>query len=130
VVIPNECYTYLNASQGECGQYAGLQFKPDPEALPSTACRVDGVPEAQSLPETPRGHKDRAARAEAGGNNAGRQYPEVPTVFPLRTKEQRAAPIVPLIGTTRDRISAGKRMSRIAEVYPAMPRKPKVEIIL
>jgi hypothetical protein len=53
-----------------------------------------------------------------------------PPFFPYVQKNSAPPRSFPRIGMTRDRISAGKRMSRIADVYPAMPRKSKVEAIL
>jgi hypothetical protein len=85
-------------SHPECGQYAGLRLsgeslQPESEALSSTACRVDGVWEAQSRQR--RHFQDaRIVRQERrlAEEVASRQHPEVPTVFPLRTKKNSAPP--------------------------------------
>src|ERR1700733_2784748 len=85
-------------SHPECGQYAGLRLsgeslQPEPEALSSTACRVDGVWEAQSRQR----HHFQDARIvwqerRLAEEVASRQHPEVPPFFPYVQKRIARSP--------------------------------------
>ena len=84
-------------SHPECGQYAGLRLsgeslQPEPEALSSTACRVDGVSEAQSH-QRPHFQDARIVRQERRlAQECQSAASRSPTVFPLRTKKNSAPP--------------------------------------
>jgi hypothetical protein len=96
---------------------------PNLEALPSTACRVDGVLEAESLS----GRKDRAARAEAGGRMPVGSIQKSHRFSPTYKRTARRPDRSEIFSrTTRESDYRQQRMSVIADtlfVYPAMDRK-------